>query len=40
VLGKITPEEMEIAEDDHLDISPLKLQEMFISLTDKKKEKE
>lgn len=40
VLGTVTPEEMEIAEDDHLDISPLKLQEMFISLTDKKKEKE
>lgn len=40
VLGTVTPEEMEIAEDDHLDISPLKLQEMFISLTDKKKGKE
>ena len=40
VLGTVTPEEMEIAEDEHLDISPLKLQEMFISLTDKKKDKE
>lgn len=40
VLGTVTPEEMEIAEDDHLDISALKLQEMFISLTDKKKDKE
>ncbi len=38
VLGTVTPEEMEIAEDDHLDISPLKLQEMFISLTDKQKD--
>lgn len=40
VLGTLTPEELEIAEDEHLDISPLKLQEMFISLTDKKKDKE
>ena len=40
VLGSVTPEELEIAEDEHLDISPLKLQEMFISLTDKKKDKE
>lgn len=40
VLGTVTPEEMEIAEDEHLDISPLKLQEMFISLTDKKKDRE
>lgn len=40
VLGQLTFEEMEIAEDGHLDISPLKLQEMFISLTDKKKDKE
>lgn len=38
VLGTVTPEEMEIAADDHLDISPLKLQEMFISLTDKQKD--
>lgn len=38
VLGTITQEEMETAEDNHLDISPLKLQEMFISLTDKKKD--
>lgn len=38
VLGQLTAEELEIAEDDHLDISPLKLQEMFISLTDKKKD--
>lgn len=38
VLGTVTPEEIEIAEGEHLDISPLKLQEMFISLTDKKKD--
>lgn len=38
VLGTVTSEELEIAADDHLDISPLKLQEMFISLTDKKKD--
>ena len=38
VLGTVTPEEMEIAADDHLDISSLKLQEMFISLTDKQKD--
>lgn len=37
VLGKLTLEEMEIAEDEHLDISPLKLQDLFINLTDKKK---
>lgn len=36
VLGKLTPEEMEIADDEHLDISPLKLQDLFINLTDKK----
>lgn len=40
VLGILTPEEIDIAESEHLDISPLKLQEMFISLTDKKKGKE
>lgn len=36
VLGKLTPEEMEIADDERLDISPLKLQDLFINLTDKK----
>lgn len=38
VLGRVTPEEMDIAADEHLDISPLKLQEMFISLTEKQKD--
>ena len=38
VLGKLSYEEMDIAADDNLDISPLKLQEMFISLTNSKKE--
>lgn len=33
VIGYLSPEEMEFAEDNHLDISRLALQELFISLT-------
>lgn len=40
VMGYLSPEDLEIAEDQHLDISQLRLQELFISLTDKKKDRE
>lgn len=40
VMGYLSPEELELAEDERLDISQLRLQELFISLTDKKKDKE
>lgn len=39
VMGYLSPEELETAEDERLDISQLRLQELFISLTDKKKDR-